>query len=70
MTISGVSESFKSMNRPGPTWPDLFDGYFMESIKDKDVIFLHNLHWSLQFVLSKFVTDTSDSLEAMRFLAT
>ena len=28
--------------------------YFSESIKDRDVKFLHNLHSSLQFMLSKF----------------
>ena len=54
MTILGLTESFETMNQPGPTrpWRSL-TAYFLESLKDRDVKFWHNLHSSLQFVLSK-----------------
>ena len=44
--------------------------YFSETIKDRNVKFWHNLHSSLQFVLSKFKFDIFDTLENMRFYAT
>ena len=43
MTVLGITESFKMMNRPGPTRHDptitLFDGLFLNSIIDRDVKF-------------------------------
>ena len=38
MTILGQAESFKTMNWPDPM-VTLFDGCFLESIKDRDVKF-------------------------------
>ena len=69
MTILGLAESFKVMNRPDPTVTN-FDGLFLGNMKDRDVKFLHNHHSRLQFVLLKLGIDISDSLETMRFSAT
>ena len=41
--------------------------YFSKTVKDRNVKFWHNLHSSLQFVLSKFGFNIFDSLETMRF---
>ena len=60
MTISGLAESFKTMNRPGLT-VTLFDSLFFGKWN-----FLHNFHSSLQFVLLKFAIDNFNSLETMR----
>ena len=38
MTILGLAESFKTMNRPDPT-VTLFDAYFSENIEDKELKF-------------------------------
>ena len=48
MTILGLAESFKTMNRPDR------NGLFLGRYKDRDMKFGHNLHSSLQFVLTKF----------------
>ena len=65
MTILELAESFKMMNRPGPT-VTLFTDYFLKTIKYKDVKFWRNLHSSLQFVLSKCGIYMSDSFKTMR----
>ena len=71
MTILGLAESFKTIIRPDParTWRSL-TAYFSESIKDREVKFVLNLHSNLEFVLSKFGIDIFDSLETMRFSET
>ena len=61
MTIFGLAESFKTINRPGPT-VTLFDGLFLGKSR--------NHHTSHQFVLSKFGIDIFDSLKTIRFSAT
>ena len=38
MAILELAESYKTINQPGPT-VTLFDGLYLESIKDKDVNF-------------------------------
>ena len=56
-TILGVAEPFLAT-------------YFSKSRKDNRVKFLHNLHSSVEFVLSKFGIDIFDSFETMRFSTT
>ena len=46
MTILGLAESFKTLNRPCPT-VTLLTAHFSESVKDKDVNFQHNLHFKI-----------------------
>ena len=46
MTILGLAESSKTMNRPEPILT-LFDGLFPESINDREVKFWNNFHSSL-----------------------
>ena len=73
MTIIGLAESVKAMNRSGPTRPQSsLMAYFSESIKDKcrNGKFWHNLHSILQFLLLKFGIDILDSLKTKRFSAT
>ena len=76
MTILGLTESFKTMNQPDQSQPDparlgrFLTAHFSESIKDRDVKFLHKLHSSLQFMLSNFWIDFFDSLKTMRSKAT
>ena len=73
MTILGLAESFKTVNRPGPTWPGstltLFDSLFIGQYKDRNVKFWNNLHSRLRFLLSIFEIDIFDSLETMRLSA-
>ena len=45
MTILGLAESFKTMNRPGPT-VTLFDGFFLEKYTKYKSIF-SNFMWPL-----------------------
>ena len=75
MTILGLAESLKTMNEPEPT---LYDparpghsstAYFSKSIKDRDVKSSHNLHSSLQFMVSKFGIDIYISLKTMSISA-
>ena len=72
MAILGLAESFKTVNRAGPSWPDpvrpwrYLTAYFLESIKEMGVKFWHNLDLSLQL---KSEMDMVDGLETMRFSA-
>ena len=68
MTILELAKSFETLNGPDRT-VTLFDGLFSESITDRDVKILHNLHSSLQLVLSKFGIDIFYSFETVRFSA-
>ena len=43
MTTLGLSESFKTMNQPGPT-VTLFDGLFLGKYKNRDEKFGQNLY--------------------------
>ena len=70
MTIFGLAESFKTMNRSDTAWSHLWRyliAYFSESIRDWDVKFQHNYHSSLYFVLYKFGINIFDSLENIGF---
>ena len=68
MTILGLAESFKTLNRPDPARPWRFlTAYFSESIKDMDVKFWHNLHSSLKFVISKFEVDIFDITDIKKY---
>ena len=67
MNISGLAESFETMNQPEPTWPwHSLTAYFL----DKDVKSWHKNDLSFKLVELKFGIDIFDSLETMHFLAT
>ena len=56
MTISGLAEPFKTMNRLDPSLPDrdaFWRPIYSESINDREVKFWPNFHSSRQFVLLK-----------------
>ena len=63
MTILGLAETLKIMNRPDPT-ATLFDGIFLEKNIGRGLKFD-----IMQCVLSEFGIDIFNSLETMRFLA-
>ena len=73
VTILELAESFKTMNRPNAARPDpirSLTAYFSESMQDKDMKLLHNLHSSLQFMVFKLGIDIFDSFEIVCFSAT
>ena len=67
ITILGLAESFKTMNRPDSKRS--LTVYFSESIQDSEIKFWHNFYSSLQFVLFKFGILIFDNLETIRFSA-
>ena len=71
MPILGLAESFETMKQLTLARPQRFlAAYLSESIKDGNMKFWHNLHFSLKFVLSKFGIYILVGLETMRFSAT
>ena len=67
MTILGLAESVKTMNRPDPADRTHL---FTESINDRDVKFYHNIYSSFQFMISKLRIDNFDRLETIHFSET